>query len=376
MVKSRKTIVVSGVNLVVGGTLTILRDCLSYLSSLPIDEYKIVAVVHKKELASYPNIEYIEIPWAKKNWIYRLWCEYYTFKNISKTLSPVYLWLSLHDTSPNVLAQRRAVYCHNSFPFYNWGFMDIFFNYKIVLFAMFSKWAYYFNIKKNDFVIIQQQWLKDEFINIFGLERKKLLIAYPDKSIDRVEVFTSDSLGRENLTKPFKFFFASSASTHKNFHLICQASKNIEESGITDFEVYLTINPTGNKYERWLYKKFSNVKSISFIGFLKKDDLVSMYQRSDCFIFPSKIETWGLPISEFAKTNKPMLLADLPYARSTAKGSNSVAFFNPNNVGELESLMKSLMKGDNSFLKKVDDVESEEPYTYSWAQTFDLLLYV
>ena len=57
----KKTIVVSAVNLRKGGTLTILRNCLEYLSTLAqTGDYRIVALVHKKELAFYPGIEYIE----------------------------------------------------------------------------------------------------------------------------------------------------------------------------------------------------------------------------------------------------------------------------------------------------------------------------
>ena len=55
-----KTIVISAVNLRKGGTLTILRNCLEYLSTLAqTGEYRIVALVHRKELALYPVIVYI-----------------------------------------------------------------------------------------------------------------------------------------------------------------------------------------------------------------------------------------------------------------------------------------------------------------------------
>lgn len=147
----KKTIVVSAVNLRKGGTLTILRNCLEYLSTLAqTGDYRIVALVHKKELAFYPGIEYIEMPWTIRNWLLRLWCEYVTMYRISKQLSPVYLWFSLHDSTPNVKAQKRAVYCHNPFPFYQWKWRELFLNYKIVCFAWFSKYIYRINIHKTN----------------------------------------------------------------------------------------------------------------------------------------------------------------------------------------------------------------------------------
>ena len=82
-----KTIVISAVNLRKGGTLTILRNCLEYLSALvqESDAYRVVALVHKKELADYPGIEYIELPWTVKSWLLRLWCEYVTGKKLAAT---------------------------------------------------------------------------------------------------------------------------------------------------------------------------------------------------------------------------------------------------------------------------------------------------
>ena len=74
----KKTIVVSAVSLRSlrkGGTLTILRNCLEYLSTLAqTGECRIVALVHKKELAFYPGIEYIEMPDIIKSWSRRLRC--------------------------------------------------------------------------------------------------------------------------------------------------------------------------------------------------------------------------------------------------------------------------------------------------------------
>ena len=56
-----KQIVISAVNLRKGGTLTILRQCLAFLSEwAPAHGYRVMALVHKQELADYPNIQYID----------------------------------------------------------------------------------------------------------------------------------------------------------------------------------------------------------------------------------------------------------------------------------------------------------------------------
>ena len=58
VIELMKTIVISAVNLRKGGTLTILRNCLECLSDLAQErQYRVVALVHKKELANYSGIE-------------------------------------------------------------------------------------------------------------------------------------------------------------------------------------------------------------------------------------------------------------------------------------------------------------------------------
>jgi hypothetical protein len=86
------------------------------------------------------------------------------------------------------------------------------------------------------------------------------------------------------------------------------------------------------------------------------------------------VETWGLPISEFAATGKPMLLADLPYAHETAAGIKKSAFFGASNAVELKDMMKRLIEGDDSMLAPVENVEPEAPVAGTWQELFDILL--
>ena len=54
---------------------------------------------------------------SKKSYLKRLYYEYIYFKKLSEKLKP-YLWLSLHDMTPNVVADKKVVYCHNPMMFY------------------------------------------------------------------------------------------------------------------------------------------------------------------------------------------------------------------------------------------------------------------
>lgn len=363
----RKTIVVSAVNLRKGGTLTILRDCLQYLSSLT-KKYRVVALVHQRELCDYEGIEYLEMPQIIQGWGKRLWCEYVTMYRISKELAPVYLWLSLHDTTPRVKAERQAVYCQTSFPFYQWSWRDFRFDYKIPLFACFTRFAYRINVHSNRFLIVQQEWLRKGLSNMLGVNREKFIVAPPQRNLQKV---IPDDIQKDC----FLFFYASTPDCHKNFETLCEAAKLLEkEVGDGIFKVVLTVKGDENKYASWLKQQWGKVASVEFAGFMNKNRLYGYYHAADCLVFPSKVETWGLPITEFMQTEKPMLLADLPYAYETAAGSKRTAFFPATNAVALKDEMKRVLFGDYSKLKEQSKKELEFPSAYSWKALFEILL--
>ena len=62
---------------------------------------------------------------------------------------------------------------------------------------------------------------------------------------------------------------------------------------------------------------------------MPRDRILLRYAKADCLLFPSKLETWGIPISEFQQTGKPMLVIDLPYAHETVGSYHAVSFFPP-----------------------------------------------
>jgi len=342
----QKTIVVSAVNLRKGGTLTILRDCLKYLSENYASENRIVALVHDRKLCEYPGIEYMEFPDTIKSWGRRLWCEYVTMNKVSKQIAEqdgrkVWMWLSLHDTTPRVQAEHQEVYCHTSFPFLKIKLRDFVMDPKIPMFAMFTRFAYRVNVHANDYLIVQQQWFKDAMCKMLNVPAEKVRVIAPTMSAvpEVSDGMVEEVRGRYD-GKPI-FFFASTADCHKNFETLCEAAKRLEaQVGKGKFKVVLTISGKENRYSQWVYKNWGDVDSIDFHGFMSKEELFAYYKAAECFVFPSRVETWGLPISEYIATaNKSLLLADLPYAHETSAGGNMVKYFSVTDVESLKNLM-------------------------------------
>ena len=338
-----KTVVVSAVNIRKGGTLTILRDALRYLSENVAGDNRVIALVHDRSLCDFPGIEYLEFPKTVRSWGRRLWCEYVTMNRVSKRIAredgrKVWLWLSMHDTTPRVEAEYREVYCHTSFPFMKVRARDFLMDPKIPLFALFTKFAYRINIHRNDSIIVQQEWFRDGMCRMLGLPKEKVRVIAP-------ESHPSDVVPADVHCDVPMFFYASTPDCHKNFETLCEAARRLEnEVGTGAFKVVLTISGTENRYARWLHGKWGGVSSIDFHGFMGKEELYGHYRAADCFVFPSRVETWGLPISEYMSAGGGrMLLADLPYAHETSRGASAAEFFPADDAAALAEMMKKLL---------------------------------
>ena len=353
-----------------GGTLTILRACLQYLAGRT--DLHVTALVHDKELCGVSGIDYREIPWSTRSWIHRLWCEYVTMSRISKTLPETDLWFSLHDTTPRVRARRQAVYCHTAFPFMTPSLRDFRMDYKIPLFALLTRFAYRFRVRHNASLVVQQQWMRDGMARMTGFPAGRIIVSPPVSGA--VSMPDPDKLQGKEEAVPM-FLYPSTPDCHKNFETLCEASRLLEERvGNGRFRTVLTISGEENRYARWLYGRYGRVASIDFHGFMSKTELLGHYERSAALVFPSRAESWGLPISEYRMTGKPMLLADLPYAWETASGCRRVAFFPPLSAEKLSTLMESIVKHDMADLQAVPEQHPAPPYAPGWEALFDLLM--
>lgn len=363
----KKIIIISAINFRNGGPLSILQDCLSYADKSLYSDYRIIALVHNKNLLKkMENIEFIEFPKSVSSYLYRIYYEYFYFKKISQQLNP-WLWLSLHDMTPNIHAQLQAVYCHNPSPFYTITFKEFWLDPKFFFFNLFYKYLYKINIQKNQFVIVQQEWLRHKFESFFG--NKNIIVAHPEIKLDQHTHLREETDNEQT----YHFFFPTLPRVFKNIDVICQAVKILNTKDIPPFKVTLTINGTENRYANALYKSYKDIKGLAFIGKISRDEVFHIYQNTDCLIFPSKLETWGMPITEFQNYDKPMLIADLEYAHETVGNYKKTKFFHPDDP---ENLAKQMEKAINHQLV-YDTPKSHpipQPFVHNWKELFNILL--
>lgn len=358
--------VISAVNIINGGPFTVLKDCVEVFSEIAKkDSIKLVVLVNSKDnFSDIENVEFLEYPNAKKNYLYRFFYEYVYFFFLSLKLKPKY-WLSLHDMTPNVVAKNRYVYMHNPSPFYRHEKGEEL-SRKFYLFTKFYKYIYKINSKHNTSIIVQQKWMKEAIAKLCKYRLEKIIVATPT-----TEPKLINSNYEENL-----FFYPAYPRDFKNFEVICEANRILENefNEVKPWKIVLTFDGKENTYSKKLYDEYAcSSRHIEYVGLLPIEKVYEYYNRTKCLIFPSKLETWGLPISEFKNSNKYMLLADLPYAHESSNGALNVAFFNYNDAHTLAKLIDKVINDNFNDFKEEPHIDYDGLYANNWTSLYFLL---
>jgi len=364
---NNKIIVISGINLLEGGPLSIYYDCLEAIKISELwKKYHWIAFVHKRELfEKYQDIvELIELPKSRNNYLCRLYYEYVYFYKFSQQRN-IYVWFSLHDITPRVKADRLYTYCHNPSPFMKRDIKKIKYGWKVVTFSYLYKYLYRINIKSATAVIVQQDWMRQKFLRMYPI--KRVIVARP--KMPESYQFEDRSGGNTKTV----FIYAAYPRFFKNYEVILEACRLLENRSRTNFEVWLTINGAENAYSSNLKMKYRSLRTVRWLGVLSRKELFRKYEESDCMIFPSQLETWGLPISEYKSTGKPMVLADLPYAHEALGDYSKVVFFDQADAGVLSKIIENVTLGNVEYHRNFRK-EIKQPHADNWRELLKMIL--
>ena len=328
-------IVLSGVNFVEGGPLSVFKDALQELADHYASRYEIVALVHRQSLFDIDGVTYIEFPHVKSSWLRRLHFEYWSLRALSRRLRP-YLWLSMHDMTPNVTAEVRAVYCHNPSPFYRLGAKEALTDWKFSLFTFFYRYLYAINLRRNDLVIVQQEWLRGEFRRQISRTEHRSGAPTNSKSCD-----PSTDEEQQTQGQAVRFLYPTYPRSFKNVELLLEAARILEQRGVDGFTLWLqsTAARIGMRRNSAL-SMAACAPSPGSASCLAIASFCFMRKPTVCCFLPS----WRPGACLFQNSSRQAsqcLLIDLPYAHETVGRYPVVSFFPPGNRGFLRMPWKA-----------------------------------
>lgn len=375
---SKKIILVNNTAASYGGALSILTSFISEVAYKLTDDF-VFYIFCSVDLTKFTkkNVKIIILDDVKTN-IKRLAWDYYGLKRWTKEneINPD-LIISLQNTSvkqfPN---KKQIVYLHQPLPYYNQKWNPFIKSERKLWF--YKNIYYYFirnSIKKNT-VIVQTNWMKEKVIKKHNLLEKDVYVVAPIKA----KKIKNSSIEAKRIinNSVYKFFYPCSDAQYKNHEILLEAANILKNKGISDFIVEISISGESKYLLRLTEYIFQNNLStnVKLIGRIDPESIKNKYLQANCILFPSYIETFGLPLIEAAELNLPIIASNLDYAKEVLKGYNKVYYADYKNPIEWANKMEKMLIDSinldeifgsidklttwDDFIKIIEDIQIEE----------------
>lgn len=319
-----------------GGGLTILKDLLNFARHNP-DNHQWQFLLSDQDVGTGTlNVEIVHIARPYRGWASRFWAEMTSGRKAIKNFEPdVVLSLQNIDTP----ARGRfplALYMHQSLPFqknYKMSFLNPS-ERKIAWRQYLLKYPIKFSIDRAKTTLVQTEWLADSILEIC-----------PKSDVHSIG-FSSSPTSKRVDTKREKsdtFFYPATASPYKNHELIHQAFQLLNTEGF-DLSNKMTLTLKEEDLEKVVTGGVppDELEWYSFVGWITAEEVHKEYSRS-ILVFPSSVESLGLPLYEAKETGAIIVAPDLPYAREALNDyANTIWFASTSPSSLAQALKKSL----------------------------------
>lgn len=314
------TIMIYDVHASESGALAILDDLYKQIRNYSDKSVKWVFIVSTPEYEETKEITVRRFPWVKRNWGYRYYFDTVTTRKLLKEFKPDKVF-SLQNKGIDFYKKEQLVYLHLPFILTDHKF-DIKVDGK-------KLWAYqniisksiFKSLRKVDMTIVQTEWMKEALVKKAGVNADKIVVQQPDIKCNDIKDFIDCPENRKRI------FYPATAFTYKNHLTLLKALNYATEKGLKDYEVIFTIRPDENAYTQNLYKYATEHNlNVEFNGPIPREKVFEMYARS-ILVFPSYVESFGLPLLEAKLSGTYIMASDTPFCHEILDGYDKAEFF-------------------------------------------------
>lgn len=312
-----------------GGAIAVLEQFINKFAANSENSYTVV--LSKPRYSDRKNIRFINFEWTKKSYLHRLLFDNFYIRRLIKKERPDRI-LSLQNSAVYSCGLPQEVYFHNAL------FIS---ERRYSLKESVTLWLYQnpmcFIVKKSlkraERIYVQAEWIKDALSYKWKIERDRIVVdkIKTDSAKNGICNYSGNTGGR--------LFYPANGALYKNHLTLIKACRDIwDEFGKNcGLSLALTVRKDDlNKECRDCLE--SGEYPVEFTGYLSKKEMEMRYREST-LVFPSVIETAGLPLAEAASFGCDIIASDLPYAREMLSRYKNVVFFDSENAGELKRII-------------------------------------
>lgn len=345
-----------------GGALSVLRQY--HRRALADAENDYLFMVGLPRLEASANVRVERFPQVKKSWAARVRFDVLEAHKVVRAYGADEV-LSLQNLTVPFVKARQAVYMHNILPR---PLCDVRFS----LLREPKLWVYQNvigrlivrSMRRADEVIVQAGWIAERCARRCGVARGKIRVERPIVALSAewggalsqerdgesgwgpAEGSAGNASSGFALREKTSFVYPASAEPFKNHQVVVSACEKLVQRGLGDFQVVFTLAGDENSHVAALRERVESCGlPIVFAGWQGPDEMRGLYEYADVLVFPSKVETIGLPLEEAKLFGLEILAADAEYAHETVGSYENARYFASDDADALAALMESCVNG-------------------------------
>jgi len=166
-------------------------------------------------------------------------------------------------------------------------------------------------------VYVQTEWMKEQ---VSLLLRKSITVK---KIAPSVGIGQATKRSEDDDESKFVIVYPTSDLKYKNNDTVIKAMEYLK---LHNREIYdkIELRVTIEKSSKYLLAP----ENIKFIGHQPRSEMIQLYNSSSAMVFPSYLESFGLPLIEAASIGLPIIVSDLPYSREILGTYDGAKFIN------------------------------------------------
>lgn len=151
----------------------------------------------------------------------------------------------------------------------------------------------------------------------------------------------------------------------KNLECVVEAMLSLHQRSIQVPELVLA-GARRKRVEKFLKKeKFAPLSGkFHFVFNPNQAELRALYEKAYALLLPSRMEGWGLPVSEALWCGTPALAADVPALREA--GGDLARYFDPERPEELAGQLQKLLEKPAEYSEWKKTIELSRPQMRTW----------
>jgi glycosyltransferase involved in cell wall biosynthesis len=231
------------------------------------------------------------------------------------------------------------------------------------------------SIEKADIIVTVSKTIKNQLEEYYPSVRGKIRVVYHGigEEIRQSSVAGSefDVLEKYSIITPY-ILFVGNLETRKNIVTLLKAFQSFIQKEKTSHQLVIVGKP-GWGYERIMkHARGSDCGDrIRFVGWIRSNDISSLYSNADLFVYPSWYEGFGFPLLEAMKCGVPVIASDIPTHREIA---GDAAIFVPPSDAEGFAQKFSLLMSDVQLRTDLVNAGKSRSELFTWKKTAQAML--